>query len=218
MKIKEIPKDERPRERLKRIGIENMSSEDIISLIVSSGTKGSSSKDIALIIMSMNDITLESLMSIKGIGIAKASKILASIELSNRLKYNKIELYNKKITNSSIVFEYFKNKFESLKQEHFYCLFLDSNKKIIKEKLLFVGTLNYSVVHPREIFKEAYLTSADSIICIHNHPAHSLAPSNADFEVTEKIKKISELHGIVFLDHIIVAGDNYFSFRENGHI
>ena len=218
MKIKEIPLSERPRERLKKYGVSNLSMEDLISLIICSGTKGISSKDLALKIMNIDDITLETLMNIKGIGSAKASKLVASIELSNRLREREKDLYSRKITSSKIVFDYYKDKLKDLKQEHFYCLFLNSNKKIIKEKLLFVGTLNYSVVHPREIFKEAYLTSADSIICIHNHPAHSLNPSISDKEVTSKLKEISEVHGIIFLDHIIIAGNKYFSFHENGYI
>ena len=217
MKIKEIPENERPRELLRKRGVESLNTEDLIAIIVCSGTKGMSSKDIALKIMKLETITLETLMSIKGVGYAKASKVVASIEFSKRLE-NKGEIFKKKINNSEAIYNHFKSRLSSSNQEHFYCVFLDSSKKIIKEKLIFVGTLNYSVVHPREIFKEAYLSSAAAIICVHNHPSKNMHPSVEDKEVTNKLKEISKLHGISFLDHIIIAGDEYFSFHENGYI
>ena len=123
-----------------------------------------------------------------------------------------------KLNSSTIVYEYFKNKLVNCKQEHFYCVYLDNSKKIICEKLLFIGTINYSVVHPREVFKEAYYYSASSIICVHNHPSNNILPSEEDLRVTKSLKAIGEILGIKLVDHIIVGTNNYYSFLENGDI
>ena len=111
------------------------------------------------------------------------------------------------------IFDKLKNK----KQECFYCIYLNSKSVIIKENLLFMGTINQSLVHPREIFKEAYLSSASSFICIHNHPSGSNEPSENDINLTKQLKDIGEYLGVKLLDHIII-GKNYFSFKENGLI
>ena len=107
---------------------------------------------------------------------------------------------------------------ESKKQEHFYCIYLDAQKKIIRDKLLFIGTLNQSLVHPREIFKEAYLLSATYIICIHNHPSGDASPSSNDIQLTKKVKEIGDIHGIGILDHIIIGDNNYYSFYEDNNL
>ena len=103
-------------------------------------------------------------------------------------------------------------------QENFYCVYLDKKKRIIESKLLFKGTLDRSVVHPREIFKEAYLLSASSLICIHNHPSGSIEPSSEDLFLTKMLKEIGEIMGIKVEDHIIIGKEKYYSFFENGDI
>jgi DNA repair protein RadC len=100
-------------------------------------------------------------------------------------------------------------------QEYFYCLYLNQQKKLIDKKLLFKGTLNKSLVHPREIFKGAYLSSAAYIICIHNHPSGNVIPSNEDIIITENLVKIGKMQGIPVIDHIIIGDNNYYSFYEN---
>ncbi|MFV0275061.1 MAG: RadC family protein [Bacilli bacterium] len=102
-----------------------------------------------------------------------------------------------------------------LKQEHFYIVLLNNSKEFIKNKLLFIGTINASIVHPREIFKEAYLSSASYIICIHNHPSGNLEPSIQDIQLTEKLIQIGRFQSIPIIDHIIVSSTSYFSFYEN---
>ena len=109
-----------------------------------------------------------------------------------------------------------KGKFDDKEQEYFYCLYLDNRKKLKKKKLLFIGTINYSVVHPREIFKEAYMIGAVSIIIIHNHPTGDVNPSHQDIETTKKIIEVGKLLGIKIDDHVIVGQNNYYSFFENG--
>ena len=102
------------------------------------------------------------------------------------------------------------------KQEEFYCVYLDTKNNFIDKKCLFVGTIDNATVHPREIFKEAYLLSASKIICVHNHPSGDVIPSKADINLTRKIAEIGFIHGILLIDHIIVGDNNYYSFHENG--
>ena len=108
-----------------------------------------------------------------------------------------------------------KSLFIGLKQECFYCLYLDTKKNLIERKLLFMGTIDKSLIHPREVFKNAYLCSASSIICLHNHPSGDVLPSKADIEITKSLIKIGNIQGIQLVDHIIISENNYFSFFEN---
>ena len=129
-----------------------------------------------------------------------------------------LSINNIQITSTDIVFKYYRDIFINKKQEYFYCVFLDTNKVVIKEKLLFIGTLDYSVVHPREVFKEAVLVSASSIICVHNHPSGNVIPSKNDFEITKRLVSIGDMLGIKVIDHVIIGSEKYYSFLENGDI
>lgn len=223
-KIKDLPLLERPVERLINNGVESLSNEELLSIILKTGTKEKSVKELSLEILKNYDIhellniNLESIVKIKGIGNIKAATLLASIELGKRMNKKIDTLNNIIINNSEKVFAYFNDLFKNKTQEYFYCLYLDNRKKVIKNKLLFIGTLNYSTVHPREIFKEAYLSSATSIICIHNHPSGSIKPSNNDIELTNNLIKVGMLLGIKIDDHLIIGKDKYFSFYENNLI
>ena len=110
---------------------------------------------------------------------------------------------------------YFENILLHKKQEYFYVVYIDTKGNYIDKKCLFVGTINSSIVHPREVFKEAYLLSANGIVCVHNHPSGDSSPSKEDKLLTKKLKEISIIHGINFIDHIIIGNGNYFSFYEN---
>ena len=222
-KIKELPLNDRPVERLINIGSESLSNDELLAIILKTGTFDLSSKELALEILKKRDInnlssiTLEELLSIKGIGIKKAAIILATIELSKRMN-NNIDTLKNKMNKPSLLFEYYKNKLENKKQEHFYAVYLDIKGKIIKDKLLFIGTINYSIVSPREIFKEAYLSLASSIVIIHNHPTGDVIPSINDLETTKNLVEIGEFLGIKVIDHIIIGKTKYYSFKENGDI
>jgi len=225
MKIKEIPKNDRPRERVLNSGISSLSNEELVALILKTGSKKLSAKELALLIISKYDeikdlknITLEELNLIPGIGLSKASSILAALELSKRINTENKALNTLKFNNPISIYEYYKEKVSSLKQEHFYCLYLDNKKCIIKERLLYIGTINQTLIHPRDIFKEAYLLSATSIICIHNHPSGNVKPSNDDFFVTKNLIEIGKIMGVSIVDHIIVSSDAYYSFFENGNL
>jgi len=218
-----MPLNERPRERLKLNGVESLSNIELISLLLKSGTKNLSVEEVSLNLLNyikeiqnLKYITLQELNQIKGIGNAKACLILGMIELSKRM--NEVNINNIKLINPKIVFDYFKNKIGDKKQECFYCIYLDNSKKILEIKLLFIGTINESLVHPREIFKIAYQVSASSIICIHNHPSGNINPSKNDILITNNLVNISSLMGINIIDHIIITKENYFSFKENGKI
>lgn len=223
--IKELPKSDRPRERLLQEGVSNLSNEELLAIILKTGGKDSSAKDLALSLLKklgpiskLRNIHIEQLLKFKGIGPAKACELMAAIELSKRIRIDKEPIKGKKILNSDMVFDYYKHTFTDEEQECFYALYLNQQKKVICEKLLFKGTINYSVVHPREVFKEAYLTGATSFICIHNHPSGNVTPSKQDILLTKQLQEIGTIMGIVLDDHLIIGYQNYYSFFENGHI
>lgn len=225
VKIKDIPIKDRPCERLIEYGVEALSNEELLAIVFKTGTKGSSAKDLAVNLLSkiesikkLNDINLEQLKNFKGIGNSKACNLLASIELGKRINREVDTLKNIKLTSADLVYKYYKDKIGDKKQECFYVVYLDTSKKIIDDKLLFLGTINYSLVHPREIFKEAYLLGSSAIICIHNHPGGNPLPSKQDYEITNNLIEASKILGIKFLDHIIICKNNYYSFLENNDI
>lgn len=225
VKIKDIPKSDRPFERLIIYGVESLSNEELLAIIFKTGTRGISSKELGSSLLSslgsikkLNDIDYNYLKNFKGIGMSKACNLLASIELGKRINREVDNIINTKLNSASLVYKFYKDKIGNKKQEYFYCVYLDNNKKIISDKLLFIGTLNYSVVHPREVFKEAYLVGASAIICIHNHPSGNVLPSRQDYDVTNNLIKVGELLGIKLLDHIIISKNNYYSFVENNDI
>lgn len=222
VKIKDIPLNERPCERLINNGVESLSNEELLAIIFKTGTKGISSKDLGIELLSsigsikkLNDINFQYLKKFKGIGSSKACNLLASIELGKRINKEVDNLNNTKLNNSSLVYKYYKDKIGSKKQEYFYCVYLDTHKNIIEDKLLFIGTINFSLVHPREIFKEAYLLGATAIICVHNHPGNNPLPSKQDYEITKNIMEVGKILDIKLLDHVIVCKNNYYSFLEN---
>ena len=221
--IKDIKKEERPRERLIQYGVESLSNEELLSIILKTGTKDYSVKTLAKLVLkeindisSLKDMTINKLMSIKGIGKVKAIEILAALELGKRVYYLK-KNNDIILNNTTKVFEYFRYMLMYERQENFIAVYLDTKSRIISYKILFKGTLNTSCVHPREIFKYAFLESAYSIIVIHNHPSGEVDPSIQDIELTNKLFEISMVMGIPIIDHIIVGKEKYYSFYENMH-
>ena len=219
--IRDIPYDERPRERAINNGVVNLSNSELLAILLRCGTKDKSVKDLSLEILNkigdisnFQDLTLNKLLEIKGIGKTKAIELLSVIELSKRIYFNQ-KRTTIKINSSKDVFQNYRSLFLNSKQEMFYCLYLDNKNVVIERKLLFMGTINHSVVHPREIFKNAYLTSASGIICLHNHPSGDINPSLEDKRLTKALVDIGRLQNIPVLDHIIIGEDNYFSFMEN---
>lgn len=225
VKIKDLPSEERPYEKLINYGADKLSNEELLSILIKSGTSKYSAKELATIVLKSVDnigelynMNYKLLTKINGIGFKKSCVLLAAIELGKRINNYTSSIINQKLNSTTKVFEYYKNKLINCKQEHFYCVYLDNSKKIIHEKLLFVGTINYSIVHPREVFKEAYLYSASSIICVHNHPSNNIFPSNEDLNITKSLVEIGKILGIKIVDHLIIGKNNYYSFLENGDI
>ena len=219
--IRDIPKCERPRERLIAYGVEALSNEELLAIILKSGTRNKSVKSLASEVLNnaveidrLKDCGINLLTSINGIGETKACEVLASIELGKRIYL--IGQKNKyKIKTSKDVYDLMKYDLSLKQQEYFYCLYLNNKNEVLERKLLFMGTVNKSLVHPREVFKYAYLSSASGIICIHNHPSGVLLPSKKDIEFTNDLVKLGDFHGIYILDHLIVNENKYFSFVEN---
>lgn len=220
-KIKDMPIHERPIERMKKVGVKNLSDEELLSIVLKTGTFKVSVKELSIQLIAkikklsnLENISYEELKEIKGIGDSKASMIISIIEIAKRISL-KEDINTIKITSPTIIYNHYKEYFRNLKQEEFHCIYLDNSKKIIKQTLLFKGTINRSIVHPREIFKEAYINSSSSIICIHNHPSGNVSPSKDDIDLTKKIKELGDIFDIKLVDHIIIGSDGYYSFLES---
>lgn len=223
LKIKDIPNNERPRERLLKHGVSSLSNEELLSIILKNGTKKYSVKTVAMILLNelgeisnLKNISYNKLIKIDGIGSVKAIELIACVEIGKRI-YNCIDKSDVLLNNSNVIFNYFKDLFLDKKQEYFYAIYLDSKSKLISYKMLFKGTLNSSCVHPREVFKHAYLESANSVIVIHNHPSGDPSPSKQDNEITKYLMEIGNIMAIPVVDHIIFGNEKYFSFYEYMH-
>ena len=222
--IKDIPILDRPRERFIKYGVINLSNEELLSIVLKTGYKGYSVKDISNNILKeikditdLKELTINKLIRINGIGEVKAITLLSAIELGRRVYSNKNNVIIK-LNNSKEIYNYIKDKLIYKKQEYFYCLYLDITNKLIEDKLLFIGTLNKANIHPREIFKYAYINDSTKIILIHNHPSNNVIPSKEDIILTKNITDIAKIHNIKVLDHIIVGLNNYYSFFDNNDI
>ena len=223
MKIKDMEINKRPREKFINNGASSLSDIELLAIIIKSGIKDKSvfdlSKEVLDRINNLNnlvDININTLNNIKGLGNVKKIELLASLELAKRIYLN-----HKRITKyltSDDIYNDNKDLFYNKKQEYFYCVYLDNKNNIIDKKLLFIGTINRSIVHPREIFREAYLLSASKFICLHNHPSGDSNPSKEDIFLTKSLIDISYLQGIEFLDHLIITNDKYYSFYNESNL
>lgn len=217
--IKDLPDSEKPREKCKKYGVEYLSDEDLIAIILRCGTKNLSVKDLAIKIKKtysdLKELSINNLVKIEGIGETKAITLLAAIELGRRTMHQSLKK-NIKFNNAIIIYEYFKDKISQLKQEHLIAVFLDAKNKLINYKVIFIGTVNMSITHPREIFKEAIKNAAVSVVLIHNHPSGEITPSLADKTFTKQVYNSGKIIGIPLLDHIIIGDNNYYSFYDNG--
>ena len=220
MLIKDMPIENRPRERVLSSGIENLSDSEVLALILQKGYGSNSVIDVSneLIMKyglnTLSELSIEELREIKGVGLVKAISLKASFEITKRVNAGKI--VGVTLNNSSDVVNYYSERLKDLKQEHFYVVFLDVRNKVIGDKLISVGTLNSAVIHPREVFKEAIKRSAHAVILVHNHPNElKCVVSEEDKLATNRIKESARIIGIKLLDHIIVSGNDFFSFEQN---
>lgn len=222
MKLKELPKTELPRERLVNVGESKLTNEELLSIILRTGSKNNSVKDVSNNILStinnineLNDITLEELSNIKGVGLVKAISIKASIELGKRV--SNVNIVNMMmLNNSDVVHETFKQVFIGLKQEKLLAVYLDNKKRLISYKVISIGTKDETIFHPREILYNAIKCNASALIIIHNHPSGIIIPSKKDIEMTNILINSCNIVGIPLLDHLITNTKNYYSFfKEN---
>ncbi len=216
---------ELPRERLIKYGSSKLSNEELLSILLGFGTKNKSVKELANEIInkykSINNLrntTINNLMEIKGMGISKSCIILAVLELGSRIFLDNNQKKMPVLSTPESIFLYTKYLFNNQNQELFYALYFNNKFHLVGSELLFKGTVNKSITHPREIFKFAYLYSATSIVCIHNHPSGDIKPSLEDISFTKAIVEIGEIQKIKIVDHIIVSDKDYYSFSNNGNI
>lgn len=222
-KFKDLIDEEKPRERFITYGVSNLSNEDLISIILKTGTKDFSVKEVSNHILSeiesiqdLKDITVNKLMSIKGIGKTKAIELISAIELGRRVYEKQIKTC-KKIKTPIDTFLHMESRLQNKNKEYFYVIYLDTKSNIIETKLLFIGGLNECIIDVREIFKNAHLLSAHSFICVHNHPSGDPNPSKSDDINTIELIKIGKLQKILVKDHIIIGNDKYYSYYENNN-
>jgi DNA repair protein RadC len=219
--VKELPLDDRPREKLLMRGAQNLTDAELIAILLRTGKKGTSVLEISReLIKSDGNLavlatkTVDSLQKVSGIGKDKAATLAAAFELSRRILSQQKWLSNKKVTSPQEIADIFIPLLRDDNKEKFIVVCLSSSNKIIKHETISIGNLNSSVVHPREIFKVAIDCASASIILIHNHPSGNPEPSNEDIRITKKIVESGKILDIPVFDHLIIAGETYTSFVE----
>ncbi|MGW7988530.1 RadC family protein [Staphylococcus xylosus] len=223
MKIKELANNQKPRERLINNGSAHLSDVELLAILINTGRKGFSSLDIANELLKsveslkqLKALSINDLNKVKGIGLYKALILKAAFELGERMHSGSLE-EKIQITSPQDVANFMMGKMEHLTQEKFIVLFLNSKNVIIKQKTTFIGTLNSSVIHPREIFSEAIKCASNAIVVLHNHPSGDTTPSKEDIRATNRLRKCGEILGIDLLDHIIIGDHTYMSMVEDGY-
>jgi len=207
---------DKPREKLEKKGITALTNKELVMLILGSGIKGrdvaqQSADILKLLDTEGGNVSIEKLKNVEGIGTAKAGQIMAAFELAKRYLFKQ----SKKIQNVDDILKLVED-IRDKKQEHFISLTLSGASLLIEKRVVFKGTVDSSIVHPREVFADALTDLAAGIIFVHNHPADDPNPSQADIEITNQLCEAGKLLGIKVIDHIIVTQDNYFSFESAG--
>jgi len=220
--VHDLPKPERPRERLKQFGPEALSAQELLALIIGRGVSKKSVMTIAqelLIkfgnIKAISEATLEELSQIKGIGFAKAAQIKACFELGKR-KDLEPEQKDFDIKDPQSVVKAIRASIKDKAKEHFKLILLNARNKILGISTISIGSLNASIVHPREVFKDAIVHNAYSVVLAHNHPSGDPEPSEDDLTMTKRLIEAGKILGIEVLDHIIITKNGYFSFKDRG--
>jgi DNA repair protein RadC len=220
--VRDLPLNERPRERLLKLGSEALSAQEILALILGRGIKGESVMVTSQKLLSrfgnlkgIANASVEELREIKGVGLAKAAQIKAALELSKRLEGDAGEKRKPMVKSPEDVVSIVKSQLKGRKKEHFLVLCLDTRNRVINCRPVSIGSLDTSIVHPREVFNEAVSSSAASVIFVHNHPSGDPEPSKEDVELTKRLVKAGEIIGIDVLDHIIVCDRSYLSLKAS---
>ena len=218
--IHDLPIEERPRERLVKFGEQALSVQELLQVILGRGIAGESVVATAQKLLlrfgnlqKLAEASIEELSSIKGIGLAKATQMKAVFEISRRLSTQTPSYKNKELADPKKVYRLIESKLKDYTREHFYIISLNSRNYSTAE--VSVGSLNASIVHPREVFSEAIKNKAASVIFAHNHPSGDPEPSEDDLVITKRLAEAGKILGIEVTDHVIVAKKTYFSFKEN---
>ena len=222
--IRDFPQDERPRERMIQSGSASLSNQELLAILLRTGTKSESVLQLSNRLLNqfdglnlLMDASLEEITKTKGIGLAKAVQIMAAVEFGRRISNLAFDdRYS--IRSPEDGANYVMNDMRFLAQEHFVCLYLNTKNQVLHKQTIFIGSLNASIVHPREVFKEAFRRSAASIICIHNHPSGDPTPSREDIEVTKRLVECGRIIGIDVLDHLIIGEKKFISLKEKGYL
>ncbi|MDO9309481.1 MAG: DNA repair protein RadC [Deltaproteobacteria bacterium] len=223
--IKEWPADERPREKMQKSGAATLSDAELVALIIRSGDPSTKQSAIDLgrelikhfggNLRELGSADIGEICAIKGMGLAKATSVKAAFSLATRFQARKLERFDR-FTSPRQVFDYFHHEFRDSRKEYFLTLLLDGKNRIIRRVQVSEGSLNQSIVHPREVFIPAVKESAAAVILVHNHPTGDPAPSSEDIAITRRLKEAGEIIGIKVLDHIIIGDGEYLSFVERG--
>jgi DNA repair protein RadC len=221
--VHDLPRPERPRERLQKFGPEALSAQELLALVIGRGIPKKSVMNIAQELLArfgnvkaIGQATIEELSQIKGIGLAKAAQIKACFELGRREELEP-ELKDFNIKDPEAVVKAIRASIKDKAKEHFKLILLNPRNKIIGISTISIGTLNASLVHPREVFKDAIVHSAASVVLAHNHPSGDPEPSEDDLKITKKLVESGKILGIEVIDHIIIGKNDYYSFRGKGH-
>lgn len=220
--LRNIPIEDRPRERMHKLGSHALSNAELLAILLRTGTYAESAVQLAQTVLtefgslrSLVDLSTEELIQIKGIGPAKAMQIKAGIELGRRLARSTMNDTHT-IRSPQDVVTLMAEDMRYLQKEHFVCLFLNTKNHVLAQETLSIGTLNASLVHPREVFRAAIKRSSASIICVHNHPSGDPTPSPEDIELTKRLIEAGRMIGIEVLDHVILGDQSFISLKEKG--
>lgn len=223
LSIKDLSKDDRPREKLIENGRSTLSTSEIIAILIGSGSSEKSAVELSREILESVEnnldrlarLSIHDLMKFKGIGMAKAVSIAAALELGRR-KQNTTRSKDVQIRSSRDIFEYIRERFLDLNHEEFYIVILNRANKVKSIELISKGGISGTIVDGKIVFKKALEQTASAIILCHNHPSGNLTPSRADLELTKKMKSFGNMIDLPVLDHLIITDDGYYSFADEG--
>ncbi|OAO33987.1 hypothetical protein AXY40_05320 [Staphylococcus saprophyticus] len=223
MKINDLANHQKPRERMLNYGASHLSHAELLAILINTGRKGYSSLDIAnellksiVNLKELKHLSINDLNKIKGVGLYKALTLKAAFELGERMHSGSVD-DKIQINNPKDAADFMMGKMEHLTQEKFIALFLNSKNIIIKQKTIFMGTLNSAIVHPREIYSEAVKCASNAIIVLHNHPSGDTTPSLEDIKTIDRLRECGDILGIQLLDHVIIGDHTYLSMVEKGY-
>jgi DNA repair protein RadC len=224
-KIKDLPENEKPRERLLNYGSQTLSDTELLAIILRTGCKNLSVLDLAQKILSefgslkrLSEVGIGELIKYEGVGVTKAIQIKASIELGKRIFLDKRGFFQESIQNPKTAFLLFQEDFVGLSEEHLYCAYLNTKNHCLSKRLIAKGNLNIVYAQPREILRYALQENAVRIILAHNHPSGDITPSEDDINFTKRVIEAGNIIGLEILDHLIIGNGNYLSLKEKKYI